>query len=194
MKLSTGTLSPPVSQGDWPRRLVTADGNKLPVPEARRLVDDALSCATDMEFLGNKSKKYINNFNLDDERNNTFCTLPVKFKFESGAARVNFERTMKTHCGLTAKISLPPTIRGEMKAFHKALRNRYQGRIITVRPDIRKQTFVALMKDESGWIKLNEVHKINPATMLPGYVVRDVVLPEIPMEADSQLPALTSSQ
>jgi hypothetical protein len=50
------------------------------------------------------------------------------------------------------------------------------------------------MKDESGWIKLNEVHKINPATMLPGYVVRDVVLPEIPMEADSQLPALTSSQ
>jgi hypothetical protein len=65
---------------------------------------------------------------------------------------------------------------------------------MTVRPDIRKQTFVALMKDESGWIKLNEVHKISPATMLPGYVVRDLVLPEIPMEADSQLPALTSSQ
>jgi hypothetical protein len=171
-----------------------ADGNKLPVPEARRLVDDALSCAADMEFLGNKSKKFINNFNLTDERNNTFCTLPVKFKFESGAARVNFERTMKTHCGLSAKISLPPVIRNEMKSFHKALRNRYQGKIITVRPDIRSQSFVALMKDETGWTKLNETHKINPAIMLPGYAVKEVILPDVAMEADSQRTDDASSQ
>jgi hypothetical protein len=162
-----------------------ADSNKLPVPEARRLVDDALSCAADMEFLGNKSRKFINNLNLSDDRNNTFCTLPVKFKFDSGSARVNFERTIKTQCGLSSKISLPPLIRKEMKAFHAALKNRYQGKIITVRPDIRSQSFVALMKEEHGWIKLDEVHKISPSIMLPGYVVRDIVLPDV-ADPDSQ--------
>jgi hypothetical protein len=154
-----------------------AEANKLPVPEARRLVDNALSCAVDMEFLGNKSRKYINKFDVNDDRNNTFCTLPVKFTFDSGAARVNFERTVKTQCGLGAKISLPPVIRAEMRSFHKALRARYPGSIITVRPDVRSQTFVALMKDESGWLKLKEVHKINPAIMLPGHVSTEVVLP-----------------
>jgi hypothetical protein len=33
------------------------------------------------------------------------------------------------------------------------------------------------MKDESGWLKLKEVHKINPAIMLPGHVSTEVVLP-----------------
>jgi hypothetical protein len=177
--LSTGlTRSLAMAAGD------RAEGNKLSVPEARRLVDDALSCATDMEFLGNKSRKFINKFDQEDDRNNTFCTLPVKFKFDSGAARVNFERTLKTQCGLSAKISLPPLIRSEMKSFQKALKNRYPNTIITVRPDVRSQTFIALAKDESGWKKLNEKHRISPAIMLPGYVARDITLPDV--DPDSQ--------
>jgi hypothetical protein len=72
-----------------------------------------------------------------------------------------------------------------MKSFQKALKNRYPNTIITVRPDVRLQTFIALAKDESGWKKLNEKHCISPAIMLPGYVVRDITLPD-GVDPDSQ--------
>ena len=42
--------------------------------EAIRIVEDALSCVANMEFLGQKSKKFINNWDIDDPRNNSFCS------------------------------------------------------------------------------------------------------------------------
>ena len=59
--------------------------------EAIRIVEDALSCVTNMEFLGQKSKKFISNPDIDDPRNNSFCSMPIKFDFEDGGARVHFE-------------------------------------------------------------------------------------------------------
>jgi hypothetical protein len=50
--------------------------------EAVRDMEDALSCVTDMEFIREKSKKFIKE---GDNRSNTFCTMPVKFKFEKFA-------------------------------------------------------------------------------------------------------------
>jgi hypothetical protein len=50
--------------------------------EAVRDMEDALSCVTDMEFIGEKSKKFIKE---GYNRSNTFCTMPVKFKFEKFA-------------------------------------------------------------------------------------------------------------
>jgi hypothetical protein len=47
--------------------------------EAVRDMEDALSCVTDMEFIGEKSKKFLKE---GDARSNTFCTMLVKFKFD----------------------------------------------------------------------------------------------------------------
>jgi hypothetical protein len=47
--------------------------------EAVRDMEDALSCVMDMEFIGEKSRKFIKE---GDSRSNTFCTMPVKFKFD----------------------------------------------------------------------------------------------------------------
>jgi hypothetical protein len=57
--------------------------------ESLRDMDDALSCVNDMDFIGNKSAKYIKE---GDPRSNTFCTMPVVFKFDDRNARINFEK------------------------------------------------------------------------------------------------------
>jgi hypothetical protein len=133
-----------------------------------------------MDFLGGKSKTYVNKFNAEDQKNGSFCTMPVKFTFESGAARVNFERTLKSQCGLNAKMSLPPVLRQEMQAFTTALKKKYPGKVITVRTDKRSQTFRGLMKNdkEKSWTECPEVHKISPSIMLPGYKPSEIDLEE----------------
>jgi hypothetical protein len=55
-------------------------------------MDDALSCVSDMEFLGAKSKKFLKE---GDMRSNTFCTMPVKFRFDDKHSRINFEKNFE---------------------------------------------------------------------------------------------------
>ncbi len=100
-----------------------------------RLVDDALSCVENMEFLGQRSKKFINKSNLDDPRNNTFTTMPIRFEFASRAGRVNFEWTLRDCCGARVVQSYPEPIRKEMAIFRNALQERYPDEIVMVRPD-----------------------------------------------------------
>jgi hypothetical protein len=165
-----------------------AGEDPVAVAEAKRQVDDALSCVNEMDFLGNKSKKFENKFNIEDPRNNTFCTMPVKFTFDSGAARINFERTIKATCGLSAKMSLPPVIRKEMTAFTKALKQRYPEKIITVRTDVKHSIFRALMKNDKdkSWTNCREVHVIRPEIMQPGYNTKPVVLEPLVSRPDDE--------
>jgi hypothetical protein len=104
--------------------------------EAVRVMDDALSCVLDMEFIGASSQKFISK-RQGDIRNNTFCTMPIKFKFDDRNSRIHFEKSMRDHCNMRAGISLPKPVRMEQAAFLTALRERYPNDAITVRPDTR---------------------------------------------------------
>jgi hypothetical protein len=136
-----------------------------------RLVDDALSCVENMEFLGQRSKKFINKNNLDDPRNNTFTTMPIRFEFASRAGRVNFERTLRDCCGARVVQSYPEPIRKEMAIFRNALQERYPDEIVMVRPDTATLRLVAYKKADRApkWIDCDESHPIPLGIMLPGY-------------------------
>jgi hypothetical protein len=153
-----------------------AEENKDPA-EAVRIVDDALSCVQDMEFIGSQSQKFINRNNESDNRNNTFCTMPIKFKFEDRSMRIHFETVIRSHCGLKSQISLPKPIRMEQAAFLRALKARYPGEIISVRPDIGAATLRAVRKQHGAesWTRCWEVLKLEPGTLLPGYTPREVI-------------------
>ena len=97
-----------------------------------------------------KSKKFINNRDIDDPRNNSFCSMPIKFDFEDGGARVHCERTLREKCGLRATMSLPAPIRKELAAFNKAVRVAYPGKIVMTRPDVRSLSLVAFTKNDGG--------------------------------------------
>ncbi len=148
--------------------------------EAVRVADDALSCVSDMEFLGAKSQPFQSKRDAADPRNKTFCTMPVKLSFEDKSARLNFERTAKSHMGLRAVMSLPLPIRVEQAAFLSALKQRYNDEIITVRPDTASLSLIAFRKrdGERGWTRCHETLELLPGTLLPGYSPRrELALP-----------------
>ena len=148
--------------------------------EAIRVMEDALSCVTDMEFLGQKSKKFIGRTGESDPRTNKFCTMPIKLKFDDRSARINFERSIQSNCGLRAIMSIPPPIRTEQATFGKAVRERYPNKIVMVRPDIEALELVAFHKEDGGkrWLRCPETLAIPREILLPQYVPRQsIVLP-----------------
>jgi hypothetical protein len=150
--------------------------------EAVRVMDDVLSCVNDMEFVGSSSKKFISN-NSNDERNNTFCTMPIRFKFDDRGTRIHFESSIKSLCGLRAAISLPWAIREEQRAFQRAVKCNYPEEIVTVRVDTRLHLLQAYRKlqGQKEWTKCPESLELLPGTLLPGYSPRQnfVLEPEV---------------
>jgi hypothetical protein len=140
----------------------------LDLNEAIRDMDDALSCVSDMEFLGAKSKKFLKE---GDMRSNTFCTMPVKFRFEDKHSRINFEKTLKAQTGLRATISIPAPIRDEMKAMKAALSDRYPGEIVVVRLDTATAELRAIRKVDKAesWTQCWERFALPHGILLPGY-------------------------
>jgi hypothetical protein len=155
--------------------------------EAVRVVDDALSVVTDMDFIGSSSQKFKNKSNAEDSRNDKFCTMPVKFRFEDRSSRIHFETTVRKYCKLKATMSLPRVIRDEQAAFQKAVKSRYPDKIVTVRVDTQSMLLQAYLKGEGEkkWTKCQECVQLNPETLLPGYNPRKcfVLAPEVSVEA-----------
>jgi hypothetical protein len=136
--------------------------------ESIRDMDDALSCVSDMEFLGAKSKKYLKE---GDPLSNTYCTLPVKVRFDDRNSRINFERTLREHTGMRASMSLLVPIWDEMKAFKQALIDRYPGEVVNVRIDTVSAELYALRKVDKAdsWTPCSERFRLPTGILLPGY-------------------------
>jgi hypothetical protein len=142
--------------------------------EAVRVMDDAISCITDMEFIGSNSQRFKNKNNAIDSRNDKFCTMPIRVKFDDRNARIHFETVSRKLCDLRASISLPKPIRVEQAAFLRAVRDRYPGKVVTSRVDMRNLSLTALWKEHGAksWTLCPEAVGLNPGTLLPDYVPR----------------------
>jgi hypothetical protein len=146
--------------------------NEDPV-EAVRVMDDALSIVNDMDFIGASSKPFVGR-SQGDMRNNKFCTMPIKFKFDDRDSRIHFETTVRKYCNLKASMSLPKPIREEQAAFLKAVRPRYPDEIVTIRVDTVSMSLQAFRKadGEKKWRQCPESVALRPDTLLPGYKSR----------------------
>jgi len=147
--------------------------------ESLRVVDDALACVENIEFLGQRTQPYkVPGSGVESG----FCSMPIRLSFSDRDSRMHFERTVKSYTGLKVSQSLPSPIRKQMAAFRRALEARYTGDIVMTRPDHRSLRFVAFRK-EGGvgkWNSLEESFPIPLDIMLPGYKVRETVtLPEL---------------
>jgi hypothetical protein len=136
------------------------------VVEGIRVVNDALSCVDNMDFVGQSSARKI------DKRGPANPTMLVKLDFPDRNTRIHFERTLRKHCGMKASMSLPFEIRKYQGLFYKAMKTRYPDRIVMVRPDTPSLSFVAFMKNEggSGWTRCRETVAIPKGIMLPNFV------------------------
>ena len=174
-----GTLNANLT-ADLQRKVVSkAEGKPdANVSESLRIVEDALSCVENLEFMGQRSKPYVN---VREGATGSYCSMPVKLSFSDRDSRINFERSVRENTGLRVIQSLPQSIRDEMAVFRKALEDRYPGQIIMTRPNSRTLEYLAFMKEDGAkkWTECAERHPIPVGIMLSGFVRSDrVVLPD----------------
>jgi hypothetical protein len=153
--------------------------------ESIRVVNDALSCADNLGFIGQTSQRKIDKRDPANPVTLPYCTMPVKLDFPDRDTRIHFEKTLRKHCGMKATISLPFQIRKYQSLFLDALRDRYKGRAISARPDTSTLSMVAFMKNEEdrGWSRCRETVPIPRGILLPGAVIPNRV--DLPVVADN---------
>jgi hypothetical protein len=155
--------------------------------ESVRAMNDAIGCVTDIDFIGIRSEPI--KIRENSKQPSTDChTMPVKLRFDDRNSRLHFERTIRSVCGLRATMSLPKPLREEQALFLRAVKERYPGRIVTVRPEVATLQLVAFHKlhGESKWQKCSETVPIPHGILLPGYNVRkEIVLPPIVTDSNA---------
>jgi hypothetical protein len=165
--------------------------------EAIRVVNDALSCADNVDFKGQTSAKRIDKRDPENPIVSPFCSMPVKLDFPDRNTRIHFERTLRKHCNLKASISLPTTIRKYQALYLKSMRTHFPGRAVMVRPDTASLTLITLVKEEGGsaWRRCPGGHPIPRDIMLPSYKLPNRVdvpaadVPELGDDEDAMLVA-----
>ena len=142
-----------------------SESDPVVAAEAVRVTADALSCAANMEFLGQSSKKPVAVGGAGAEPN--YCTMPVRLTFEDKGGRMYFERTLREKCGIRSSLSLPNGIREELKKFHNAMKAKYPEKIIMTRPDSNKLCFIAYTKTDGdrAWALAPDTGVIDPACL-----------------------------
>jgi hypothetical protein len=151
------TLSGAFAAGLKAATVKVAEESGEDVNEGIRIVNDALSCADDLEFAGQTSYPKIDKRDPANPVTLPFCTMPVRLEFPNRNNRIHFEKTLKKHCDLKATMSLPAPIRKYQALFLNALRERYK--IVMVRPDTRSLLLVAFHKEDGvgGWSRCREI-------------------------------------
>ncbi len=165
--------------------LKVAENSGEDANESIRVVNDALSCADNLGFVGQTSQRKIDKRDPANPVTLPFCTMPVKLDFPDRDTRIHFEKTLRKHCGMKATISLPFQIRQYQALFLDALRNPYKGRAISARPDTSTLSMVAFMKneDDRGWSRCRETVPIPRGILLPGAAIPSRV--DLPVVVDN---------
>jgi hypothetical protein len=167
------TLNSAFTEGIKKATLATAETSNDDVDEAVRLVNDALSCVDNMDFLGQTTSRKIDKRDPENPKLAPFFSMPIRLDFPDRGTRMNFERTMRSKCNIRAVMSLPGPLRNYQSVFLRALRERYPGRTITARPDLSTLSMVAVMKNDGspGWSRCLETQEIPRGILLPGFVI-----------------------
>jgi hypothetical protein len=110
--MNTATISRHVTQ-DIVRKAAEIE-NKTdgrPGEETVALLDDTLSMVTGMDFFGKVTKPFNNKRDVNDVKNGSFCTLPVKLNFKNKEAKARAETILRRHCGISGSTPYPQKLR-----------------------------------------------------------------------------------
>jgi hypothetical protein len=148
-----------------------ADETGGDVAECIRVVNDALSCADNVEFLGQNTARKIDKRDPSKPITLPFCTMPVRLDFPDRNTRIHFERTVRKHCNLRATVSLPAPIRKYQGLYLQAMRERHRGKAVMVRTDAASLSLIAFTKEEGDrvWTRCPDHHPIPRGIMLPDF-------------------------
>ena len=180
-----GTLNAALAGGLKSAALKVSGGSADAFGEGVRVVNDALSCADNVDFLGQTSTVKIDKRDPENPIIHDFCTMPVKLDFPDKNSRIHFEKSLRKHCNLKAQMALPKQIWKYQSAYLRAMRERHAGKVVMVRTDAASMSLVAFTKDEGGnvWERCPGMWPIPRGIMLPGFNVDSRI--ELPLASDT---------
>ncbi len=141
--------------------------------DAGEMVDDILSCAQ-LEFLGSGTRKFHNNRNKDDPRNNKICTVPVRFDFKNKETRLQAEQTMRKICKVKPSVPYPKRLRALINETIKKGKAIHQNSFIQTKVDIENLTLKASVRIEGKWTDIKDLTQAIPLDILDKTAVSDM--------------------
>ena len=135
------------------------------IKDAGEMVDDILSCAQ-LEFLGSGTRKFHNNRNQADPRNNKMCTVPVRFDFKNKETRLQAEQTMRKICKVRPSVPYPKRLRAMLNETIKKGKEAHVGSFIQTKIDIENLVLKALVRTEGKWVEIKDLTQAIPTDIL----------------------------
>jgi hypothetical protein len=148
------------------------------IGDAEDVIDDILSCSK-LEFLGNATKKYFNKTNVNDPKNDSMYTIPVRLDFKDKETRMNAEISLRKICKVSCAVPYPKKLRAMLSDVIK------EGRVLAPNSFIRTKvnsdllTIEAQAKTEQGWVEL-PIQKSIPLTILDANQVQHIAMETTP--------------
>jgi hypothetical protein len=131
----------------------TAGNHDYDIRDAEDAIDDILSCSK-IDFLGATSKKFYNKKNPNDSRNDTFCTLPVRFEFRDKDTKIQAEKTLRKVCKVSCATPYPKRLRVMLNTLLNEGKKKYPDSFIRTRVNVDELTMEAHAKVGEGWVDL----------------------------------------
>ncbi len=129
-------------------------------------VDDFLSCAS-LDFLGKGTRPFFNRKDTSDDRNNKFCTVPIKLTWMTKGERIRGEQAIRNVCKSKCSVPYPRKIRNIIDEVLKAGQSAKPGLFIRVRVMSDNLTVVAHAKEEGKWVDLEVSRQIPVDSLEP---------------------------
>ncbi len=161
--------------------------------EAATMVDDVLSCAN-LEFLGSGTRTFYNNRDKDDPRNKKFCTVPVRFEFQTKETRIQAEQALRRVCKVSPSVPYPKKIRSMLADTVKRGKDLHPNTFIRTKIDIDQLTIKAMVKVNDKWTDIKELTQAIPLDSLDRNNPADIAELDSDMEVFTQVIASEVSQ
>jgi hypothetical protein len=123
------------------------------IKDAEEAIDDVLSCSK-LEFLGTTSRKFFNKKNPSDPKNDTFCTIPVKFDFKDKDTRIQAEKSLRKICKVSCAVPYPKKLRDILDKLLKEGKKKCPDSYIRTRVNVDSLTIDVHAKTGEGWLDL----------------------------------------
>jgi len=169
--LNLGT-APTINRDTLSRKVTIALHDKVSngshdwnIQDAGEMVDDLLSCSQ-LEFLGNGSRKYFNRRNVEDPLNNKMCTVPVRLDFKSKEIRMQAEETLRKVCKVSCSIPYPKRLRDMLTQTIRTGKTQHPDCFIRTRVDSDNLKILASARTGNIWIELPELTTDIPLDIL----------------------------
>jgi hypothetical protein len=133
---------------------VQAGEHDYDIKDAEEVLDDLLSCSK-LEFLGGSTKPFFNKRNINDDRNNTFCTVPVRLDFKDRESRIQAETNLRKICKVSCAVPYPKKLRAILDNLVTQGKKLAPGCFIRTRVNVDNLSIEVHAKTKDGWKDLH---------------------------------------